>query len=640
MNRIANIIKCMFVYLVTLILAVLSVIIITLQCAPSAMAESKNLPLLDLAFVIDNSGSMKLNDPDFITPALVRTFIKEQSRLNYVSIILFDKRARLLMPLSPLSDNHHDKTVETALARIDYRGQFTNTSMGIERALYELTMKGRSNSQKGIVLITDGIVDSGDPAKDRELTRWLKEDLTRKSKNLEVRIFGVALSEAADFSLIQTLATRTGGEYYRTYEAGQISDLLRQIQIKMAPPPVREQRQPPKTIGGVEVKKTEETAEKESTATEPFVSTDSSKESAVNGKTLVVVKKGRGVLMTVAIVLSILVIAIAFFQYMQNGKSPADRRSVRINMQKAYLNMPEAYLQHMGINITNAVNGAIKIEKERTKIGRGRNNDIVLNQPEASGVHATIEYRNSSYYLEDHHSTNGTKLNGRKLSPNEPVRLKNNDTITFAKWSYKFLIADSLPFGDTVMLSLTTLTEIDPDATVVKNLDFSDNAPDLLSCLKSHINQIDGLGDKYKEYINTYFSQKTLEKLASVARENLRQTNADLEQHCEPVVENSVFYLICSLPVSMSAAPEWYGRKHEGFIKFILNQMVSEPYLSSKCDQLCVITCGQDPSIWVSITIVPDHSDLDPVEIMSVDFLSEEEKALLDYDFDQYGRVV
>ena len=43
---------------------------------------------------------------------------------------------------------------------------------------------------------------------------------------------------------------------------------------------------------------------------------------------------------------------------------------------------------------------------------------------------------------------------------------------------------------------------------------------------------------------------------------------------------------------------------------------------------------------WVSITIVPTHSDSDPVEIMSVDFLNEEEKASLALDFDNHGRVI
>ena len=60
----------------------------------------------------------------------------------------------------------------------------------------------------------------------------------------------------------------------------------------------------------------------------------------------------------------------------------------------------------------------------------------------------------------------------------------------------------------------------------------------------------------------------------------------------------------------------------------------------AQCRQLCIITFGQDPATWVSITVVPTHSEPDPVEIMSVDFLNEEEKSSLALDFDHHGRVI
>ena len=66
----------------------------------------------------------------------------------------------------------------------------------------------------------------------------------------------------------------------------------------------------------------------------------------------------------------------------------------------------------------------------------------------------------------------------------------------------------------------------------------------------------------------------------------------------------------------------------------------STDYESTGCHRLCVFTFGQDPATWVSLTIVPTHEDPDPVEIISVDFLSEAEKAMLALDFDHHGRVM
>ena len=176
-------------------------------------------PPLDLVFVIDNSGSMKKNDPKFITPQVVSTFVQQLPVNSQVAMVLFDSNSHLLMPLTMLSHEQVQKKIADGLKQIDYRGQYTNTPVGIERALYELKTRGRETSIKSIVFITDGIVDTGDPNKDVSLTEWLKNDLTAQSKGLGVRIYGIALTDAADFSLIQTVAARTDGEYYRTYEA-------------------------------------------------------------------------------------------------------------------------------------------------------------------------------------------------------------------------------------------------------------------------------------------------------------------------------------------------------------------------------------------------------------------------------------
>ena len=107
------------------------------------------------------------------------------------------------------------------------------------------------------------------------------------------------------------------------------------------------------------------------------------------------------------------------------------------------------------------------LDKERLTIGRGKSNDIIIAQPSISGFHATIEFRNLSFYLEDQRSTNGTRLNKRRLPANEPVRLKSGDHITLAKFEFKFVVADQKPFGDTMMLSVTALSDPEAEATIV-----------------------------------------------------------------------------------------------------------------------------------------------------------------------------
>ena len=51
-----------------------------------------------------------------------------------------------------------------------------------------------------------------------------------------------------------------------------------------------------------------------------------------------------------------------------------------------------------------------------TTIGRGSDNDIVLDDPATSRRHAHIEYRDGMYVLTDLGSANGTLVNGQRVT--------------------------------------------------------------------------------------------------------------------------------------------------------------------------------------------------------------------------------
>jgi pSer/pThr/pTyr-binding forkhead associated (FHA) protein/Mg-chelatase subunit ChlD len=592
--------------------------------------------IVDLAFVVDNSGSMKKNDPDYLTSRVVRSFISRLPKQTRVSIVLFDGSARLVTPLTSLSDSRSGEAISAGLDRIDYRGQHTNIPIGIERAVYELRIHGRPKAFKGVIFITDGIVDTGDRRKDEELTQWLKEDLTQQSRSLDIRIFAIALTDAADFSLIQMLAARTDGEYFRAYNISEISAVFDRIQAIFTPPPLLIQAVVPPSIAPLEVLLKTSAATMSPPAGNETVAIPA-KTPVTSDNTVVVIEKGTwlAAIMVIVVVFLIVAMCVFFFFFHQDRKR---RAATSLSEEKA-LNIPRAHLEDMD-GICRIEEGTLILDKEHINIGRGKRNDIILDRLAISGFHATIEFRNMSFYLEDQRSTNGTMLNDRRLPSNESVRLKSGDRITFAKYNFQFIVNDEKPFGDTVMLSMTALTDPDAESTMVLDLDGDDSKQGLISCMQSHLMQIYGLGPKYKDFINSYFSHEILDLLATTAHENLQRTKQDQEQYCTPIIKNKTFYLACSLPVSITSAAEWFGLRDQGFTQYVLQWVKSSQYQAAHCEQLCIFTFGQDPATWVSVTVMPTHSDPDPVEIMSVDFLNEEEKASLALDFDNHGRVI
>lgn len=65
--------------------------------------------------------------------------------------------------------------------------------------------------------------------------------------------------------------------------------------------------------------------------------------------------------------------------------------------------------------------------------------DAVIDLPAVSRHHAELEEHGGSFYLRDCHSTNGTCINGRRLTPNAWYPLKTGDTVTFANAKYRFV---------------------------------------------------------------------------------------------------------------------------------------------------------------------------------------------------------
>src|SRR5262245_49908473 len=99
----------------------------------------------DIVLVLDNSGSMRNNDPQRLATPAVTEFIQNQPFDTRVAIVLFANEAELVLPLMP-AEVAADGEAANALKRFSYRGQWTRIAVGVERALYELRNEGRTDA--------------------------------------------------------------------------------------------------------------------------------------------------------------------------------------------------------------------------------------------------------------------------------------------------------------------------------------------------------------------------------------------------------------------------------------------------------------------------------------------------------------
>ncbi len=142
------------------------------------------------------------------------------------------------------------------------------------------------------------------------------------------------------------------------------------------------------------------------------------------------------------IIIGVLIVLAALFLMKRGGskvpspKPSKPKRSAKVSREAnpgetvilGSSNTPLAYL------INNGTGESFKLS-DNTNIGRGEGNDIVLNDPAVSTEHAKVKFENEKFVLYDLASTNGTYVNGNKITKQE---LKDGDTVTFARVQMTF----------------------------------------------------------------------------------------------------------------------------------------------------------------------------------------------------------
>lgn len=85
----------------------------------------------------------------------------------------------------------------------------------------------------------------------------------------------------------------------------------------------------------------------------------------------------------------------------------------------------------------NVKKGSVIPVRSTVSIGRKEGNSIVLTDVHVSGNHARLTIKNNVLYIEDLNSTNGTFVNGNKISGR--VKLLGNDEVKIGTTKFKVL---------------------------------------------------------------------------------------------------------------------------------------------------------------------------------------------------------
>ncbi len=395
------------------------------------LAALPALAARDIMLVLDNSGSMRANDPGTLAPQAVLEFIQGQPSDTRVGIVVFSTEAALVMPLTPAEIAAEGQAQDVLQQRFNYRGRWTQIAAGDERGLYELRNEGRAGATRAIVLMTDGIIDTGNRGRDAELHQWLRQDLAKEARRDGVVIFGVAFTERADFLLLQSIAATSAGEYFRVLQPEGIARAFRRIDTILA-----EAAAPPAVV-------TESAPMQQPIAPPEQESAPAAAEAApAEGR------KSSAWIWWLSGALALLAIAAALgWAFRMTRGAPGARPEEAADDDSPRDHGPKAVLFNN--------NERYELGSQTVIIGRAGGTDptrlyIIVPEKTVGRWHATIERRGQTFWVRDEGSVNGTYINDERVIGEQP--LKHRDTLRVHTHSFEFEIPE-LADADRTMLS-------------------------------------------------------------------------------------------------------------------------------------------------------------------------------------------
>ncbi len=169
---------------------------VLLEAKPTALMAQVRMPL-NFALVIDHSGSMKGAKLRNVREA-VKMVIDRLEPTDYISVVIFDDSAQVIIPSMPANDK---PGMKAAIDRIQDAGG-TTMSLGMIQGLGELRRWNIPNAINRMILLTDGVT-YGDTDRCRQLAR--------DGAAAGIAIYPLGIGSDWDESLLDDIGQLSGG---------------------------------------------------------------------------------------------------------------------------------------------------------------------------------------------------------------------------------------------------------------------------------------------------------------------------------------------------------------------------------------------------------------------------------------------
>ncbi len=159
----------------------------------------EELPPMNLAFVIDKSGSMSAQDKMEWVKKAFEIFIEKVRDIDFVSLVVFDNQARVIFPSTQMKSRDQRLRFREAVLAIEPGGG-TNLTAGLELGYQQCLANFRTEYANRVLFLTDGVGESAGIL-----------EMAERYKELGVNVSTIGVGRDFDLELMNNLALRGGG---------------------------------------------------------------------------------------------------------------------------------------------------------------------------------------------------------------------------------------------------------------------------------------------------------------------------------------------------------------------------------------------------------------------------------------------
>lgn len=181
-----------------------------IRCAGAAAAG------VDVAFLVDTSGSMAWNDPNGLRVDGAKSFVDAMRSQDRAAVVGFESVATRYAGLTALDTPAGVTAVKNALEATRFAGGGTNISAAVREGINILSANGGDSRLRVAILLTDG-----ESPYDTTLTAAAAEAL--------IEIHTVSLGAGTNPALLQSIAAGTGASFRQLADASELPALYQEL---------------------------------------------------------------------------------------------------------------------------------------------------------------------------------------------------------------------------------------------------------------------------------------------------------------------------------------------------------------------------------------------------------------------------